>query len=485
MAENYQDIPVADREKAKTFFNRARAVAGTGNFDYSIEMYIQGLSIDPENLEAHMELRDISLKRKASGGKALGFMDRMKYKTSNKDDKLNMLNAEMLLANDPGNTDYMEALIQNAHRAGCFDTVMWIGPILQKANADTKKPDFSKFIVLKDVYKALAVDVITPPKLRPELFKRATNACHYAAKMRPDDMDLQTELKNLGAEQTMTEGGYIEGGSFRDSIKDRDNQEKLLAQDKGVQDLGVMGKLINDAEAQYRADPNEPGKLSRLVDALVKTEHPDYENKAIELLTEWHQRTKQFRFRKRIGEIHMHQWSRMERSQREYLDQNKADADAANAYEEFKRDKADFELSEYQLWAANYPTEMQWKYLAAERLFDLKKFDEAIPMLQQAETDAKYKTRARLFLGRSFYELKFLDEAIDTLDALIKEYQLRGDELSKEMHYWCGRAYQDRGDRDAALKLYSAIVRMEFNYRDVQKRIRELRQQGGNAPQSQ
>jgi hypothetical protein len=92
--------------------------------------------------------------------------------------------------------------------------------------------------------------------------------------MKPDDMDLQTELKNLGAEQTTSEGGYDTGGSFRDSIKDREGQEKLQAQDKGVQELSVMGKLIKSAEAEYKADPNEPGKLLKLVDALEKTEHP-------------------------------------------------------------------------------------------------------------------------------------------------------------------------------------------------------------------
>jgi len=34
-------------------------------------------------------------------------MQAMKFKTNTKDDKQNMLNAEMLLANDPGNTDHM------------------------------------------------------------------------------------------------------------------------------------------------------------------------------------------------------------------------------------------------------------------------------------------------------------------------------------------------------------------------------------------
>jgi tetratricopeptide (TPR) repeat protein len=484
VADQYQAISEEEQKKANVFFEKARAVGATGNYDFSIEMYIQGLTIDPENVEAHQELRDISLKRKASGGKGLGMMERLKFKTTNKDDKMNMLNAEKLLAFEPGDTGFMEAILTNAHRAGFFDTVMWIGPILLKANSEQKKPEYNKFIVLKDVYKSLALDNTTPPRVKPELFRRATIACQQAADMKPDEMDLHTELKNLGALHTQVEGKYDQGGSFRGSIKDRDTQEKLQAQDKGVQELGVMGKLINDAEAQYQLDPTEPGKLMKLVDALEKTEHPDYESRALELLQEWYDKTKTFRFRKRMGDIQMRQWRRLEQSQKEYLAANKDDTEARKAFEEFQQDKWEWELSEYNLWAENYPTETSFKFLAAERMFKLKRFEEAIPLLQNAEGDAKYRTRARMYQGRAFYELKFYDEAVDTLDTLVKEYTNQ-DDAAKEMRYWAARAHEDRGDTDVAIKLYSGIVRMEFNYKDVQQRIRKLRATGGgNAPQT-
>ena len=83
---NYRDIPDEDRKRSKVFFDRGKTVAGTGNYEFAIEMYIQGLSVDPENVEAHQLLRKISLKRKASGGKDMGMMDRMKLPKT-KDDK--------------------------------------------------------------------------------------------------------------------------------------------------------------------------------------------------------------------------------------------------------------------------------------------------------------------------------------------------------------------------------------------------------------
>src|SRR5205085_2983072 len=137
---------------------------------------------------------DIAMKRKASGRKDLGMMGSMHLRRRTKESELTMLSAEKVLSKDPGNTDHMVTMLQNAHKAGFYDTVMWIGPIRLRANADSKNPDGSKFIILKDIYKDL------------RQWKAATEACHYALRMDEFNMDLQTELKNLGAQDTMDEG---------------------------------------------------------------------------------------------------------------------------------------------------------------------------------------------------------------------------------------------------------------------------------------
>src|SRR4051812_28559314 len=103
LPKGYKEIPEADRKKAEVFFAQGRKVADTGNYEYAIEMFIQGLNLDPDSIEAHQQLRDYSLKRKAMGGKPMGMMDKMKLKKG-KEDKDNMLVAEKLLAYDPGST---------------------------------------------------------------------------------------------------------------------------------------------------------------------------------------------------------------------------------------------------------------------------------------------------------------------------------------------------------------------------------------------
>jgi hypothetical protein len=459
----YKEVPQADRDKAKVFFERGKTVAGTGNYEYSISMYISGFELDPDETAAHQQLRDISLKRKASGGKAMGFLEGMKMKRPTSDDKTNMLNAEKLLAFDPGNTDHMQSLLQSAYRGGYWDTVLWIGPIFQKANADDKKPEFNKFIVLRDIYKSL------------KQWRLATDACHYALRLRPNDMDLATELKNLGAQDTMDSAGYAKGGSFRDQIRDMNKQSLLLHGDKDFADVDAMRAIIANAEAEYKAEPNDAGKAMKVVDAYEKTEHPDFEGKAVDLLQQWYEKTKQFRYRQRIGVINMRQMGRVERSKRETLVKDPNSAELRNEYLQFKREQLEFELKEYELAADAYPTDMRLRFEIAKRLFSLERYQDAIPIFQHARNDPKFRNDAGILLGRSFFEAGFFDEADETLGSLIKDYQLLGDAKSKEMYYWRARALEQKKQPPEALTHYSKVAQWEFNYRDVQTRMKKLR----------
>jgi tetratricopeptide (TPR) repeat protein len=462
--QGYHDIPDEDRKKAKVFFDRAKTVADTGNYEYAIEMYLQGLALDPEEVNAHQAMRDISLKRKASGGKALGMFERMKLKPG-KDDKQNLLNAEKLLAYDPGNTEYMLSLIQSAHKGGFYDTVLWVGPILQKANADSTKPppDYNKFIALRDIY----IDI--------KQWKRATEACQYAVMLRPDDMDLHQIMKNLGAQDTMDAGKYGQSGSFRDSVRNVDLQDKLMQEDRDVRSNDSMRRSVLDAEKEFQAEPDEAGKLMKLVDALVRIETQEDDARAIELLEGFYEKTKQFRFRHTIGRIRLADLARQDRKMRQEIQASSNDETLKKEYREFLRGRYEQELTEYKLWAENYPTDMSIRFEMARRLFMLERYGEAIPVFQQARQDPKHRVNSGILLGRAFLEAGFVEEAADTLKACMDEYPVRGDDKAKDMVYWYARSLEEKGDLQTALRSYSQVAQWDFNYRDVQTRIKKLR----------
>jgi tetratricopeptide (TPR) repeat protein len=171
----------------------------------------------------------------------------------------------------------------------------------------------------------------------------------------------------------------------------------------------------------------------------------------------------------------MKQWNRMERGKREALLKDRENEELRKDYTDFRREQLEFEYKEFAQAAEAYPTDMRWRFEMGKRLFSLQRFQEAIPILQQARQDPKFRVDAGLLLGMAFYNAKFLDEADDTLGGLIKDYQLQGDDRSKEMFYWRARILEEKAMKPEALAHYSKVAQWDFNYKDVQARIKRLR----------
>ena len=465
IVEGYHQIPEEDRKKAQVFFDRGRSVAGTGNFEYAIEMFLQGLRLDPDSQEAHKELRDISLRRKAAGGKSLGFLESLKLKRSAKEELDHMLAAEKLLAYDPGNCDHMLSVGQHALKAGFYDTVLFMGPVLLRGNADSPKPDFNKFIQLRDLYKSL------------HRWQLASEAAQAAYRLRPEDLDLPKEIKDLSALDTVQVAGYDKKGSFRDQVRDMKSQIGLLNSEKEVNDVDILNQQIAEARKELAADPNEGGKLTKLVDLLVRLDNVPAEEEAIKLLEGFYDKTKQFRYKKRVGEIRMNQLKREEKEKRRAVEADPQNAELIAEYQQFLKDRAEYELAEYALWAEAYPTDMSNRFEMGRRQYSLQRFDEAISSFQAARNDPKFRVDAMSLLGKTFLAHNFLEEADETFAALIRDFPQRDGPRFKDMYYWRGRILEQKGDVNEAIKHYSTVFQQDSSYLDVSARMKRLRGQ--------
>jgi tetratricopeptide (TPR) repeat protein len=466
----YLDVPVADRAKAKAFFDRAASLVSAGQYDYALEMYLNGLKLDPEAVDAHQALRDAALRRKAGGGKGLGMLAAMKYPTKGKDERQNMSNAERVLAWDPGDTGAMLSVLETAYRAGCYDTVLWIGPILNRANGELPKPDFNKFKTLRDIYAKL---------------KRWTDAvavCTRMVQMRPDDMDLKNDLKNLSAEEAMNKGQYSK--SYRESIRDSSKQQALLEEERDNVSEEYTDKVAREAAADLATNPEDPTKVSKYVDALRKTGRPADEEKAIKLLSDTFERTGAYKFRLSMIDMRLKHLQHQDRDLRADIAKSPGDAEKIQAYKEFRRARAEEELTLFTEVAEQYPSELKYRFEMAKRMVDLEKYTDAIPHFQTAVNDPKLRMHATLGLGQTFLAAEFPDEAADTLQGLSETYPAitAGDDMAKAIMYWLGRAQEEKGnvhnnknDWQSALKSYSTVVKWDFNYRDTQARIKALR----------
>lgn len=468
LSDGYKNVSPEDAKKAKVFFDRAKVVADTGNYDYGIEMYLQGLRFDPDLTAAHKALQAVSLIRKGTGGKPMGMKDRWSLPKVAKDDhKQAMLNAEKQLSYDPGNVDHMLAVLTSAQKGGFYETVIWIGDLLSRALAGLPKPDISKYTTLKDVFVAIGD------------YNRAMDALAVVVRANPADMDLSQEMKDLGTKATIKKGRYEEG-DFRSSMRDVDAQKKLLVQDQDIRTLDAMAKPIADAEADFAAEPGDAGKFARLVELLKKTETEEYENRAIGLLDQRFLESKAYKFKQQAGLIRIAQMGRRERALREDLHQKSGDAQALKNLQDFLRYRYEQELAYFRETSANYPTDSASKFETGKRLFLLGQFEESIGVFQDVRNDPKYRADASTLLGRAFLSAQFYDEAVDTLQAAVDAYPIKGDEKAIELYYWLARGFEEQGNIPGAIKTYSQVAQWRFTFRDVQARIKRLR--GINKP---
>ncbi len=230
------DTPANENyEKARTFLERAEEVAATDNFDYAIDLYLEGIKRAPEEVElGHKPLRQLSLIREAKGGKKPSIIEKMRH-SRGKEPLERMLQAEYLLARDPQNLAYAEALLRAASDGSYNKVVAWIADLIFQANIESEKPNFEHFLLLRDCY------------LKAGMPERALSAIKWASNLKPDDHTLKDQLRDLSADLTMARGKYGQEVDFRQSIKDRDAQAELQAQDRVVKTNDYRMRAVEEA----------------------------------------------------------------------------------------------------------------------------------------------------------------------------------------------------------------------------------------------
>jgi hypothetical protein len=112
---------------------------GITSFDQAIDSLLKKVEKDPENVELHTQLRDVSLRRTAAGGKPAGGFLGPTLPYAGKGDNEKMLNAEYVLAHDPANVPAMMDLYRAAEALGHQDVMEWIGSILRAATTPAAK----------------------------------------------------------------------------------------------------------------------------------------------------------------------------------------------------------------------------------------------------------------------------------------------------------------------------------------------------------
>ena len=442
--------------------------------DYAITLFLQGLEMFPDAADdGHRKLYESALRRRQRGGKAPGMMEKAKWEmaklTIDKDPKAGMIKAENMWAKDPMNLEYLELAARCAAKAGFEKAADWLcGTLMTKATTESK-PSPRVFLEAARIYRELGNAA------------KQVEALEYYMRLKPDDAGAMSELKNAQAQKSIDSGKYH--GSATENVDERLKDFYVDLFDKDTHSTDARDRAIAAAKTEYEGEPGNVAKVRKYANALMAKGQPAEEDQAIELLDERYRETDDYTLKQLADDVRIRRWKQQGR---DLMAKVKADPRNAALRQEagaFARKALQDELAICEDRHHQYPTDAAVLYDLGVQYYRNKRYDDAIPVFQQAQNEPRIQTKARYHLGLSFAANGLIDAAIDEFKDALGRYEMENDDMSKQLHYELARCYEQTDQLQAAADEYKLLARWDYNYKDVRDRMKAVNEKirGGQA----
>lgn len=453
-------------EKAEKFFQHARTVFETGNFEYSIQSYLSGLRFDPQNMAATEGFfRACASFLTDSGGK--GVSKDVFRAVGGKSEVDRHLLGCLEWGMKPTDAGLAVRAFEYASKLGLSEVGVWIGVRAIAATMREKKPSKERVLKCAQFFQKLGA------------FNQAVNTAEMALKIDPTDGTVAQYVRQLAAQATMSRGGYDQTGKeggFRANIRDADKQRHLEEAERIVKTEETKDRLIATAEADLAGRPDDPGAIDKLGKLLLERGKPQDEERAHALYLHSFEITKAFRWREIAGVIRMRQSRRRVVDLRKMLDASPGSEMLARMHAQAEQEHLNLEVDEIRMQVEAYPTDLTRKYELGKRYFELGKFEPAIEMFQEAQHDPRNRASALSLLGQSFLKIGWADEGIGALRTALDIRDLLPD-INLEIRYWLMCALQSKAESERDLesateadKLAASIALQSIGFMDIRQR---------------
>jgi len=445
-------------------FDRADQAVVRGNFDYAIQLYLEGIRYNPNDVKrGHQGLKDVALRRRNQGkSSGLGtIVSQIKgaiYQMIGRP-KDAMLALEAVFAYNPQNVLLLTQLMQLARRLQYDEVAIWFGEQAAEETLRSKKPQKQVFTTLADLYEA------------QRRYQDAVNVLSQATRIDPADRNLDKRARDLSAHASIEEGKLDSVGDFHDMIRDK-RQAAASATQQVVRTREQLDVQFDELKAALDADPENAVKMQTLAECQARR---GFLEEALALLKQALEKSKEYRYKARMDDLRMADFRQQVRDIDAQLEAEPERADLKAKRKEITTQRDAFELEVYNERQKQYPTDMAVRYELGVRQYRAKQLDDAIVSLQTATRDPKRRVTALNMLGRCFFSKELYEEAQSQFESAIQQYDLTSDPLAKELRYNLAKTFEAEGKASEAIEWYSVIVQQDYQYRDAAKRLEALR----------
>jgi len=454
-------------QKAEKFFQHARTMYESSNYEYAVQLWLNGLRWDP-NSRIGIEGFFSSMARftdDAAGKKTLS-KDTIKNVSGKSDvDKYVMSLLDWGLR--PTDSFLAVRAAESSAKLGLQEPTLWI---TERAFG----------LALRD--KKIRKDLLLRCSecfAKANVFEKALIAAEQALKADPTDGELAAKIRSLAAQATMTKGGYErtgQEGGFRANIRDADKQRQLEEEERIVKTDETVDRLILHAAEEVAKRPGDLPTIERYGKLLMERARPSDEERAYQLYMQTYTDTRQFRFRELAGEIRIRQSRRKVSELRIMLEKSPDGEMIQRMFSQAEQEHNRLELGEYKLRVDNYPSDLARRFELGKRYFAVGQYHEAIEQFQESQQEPRNRAASMMMLGQSFQKIAWNEEAIDTFRHAADLKDLLPDTYM-EIRYFLMTALQAKADTERDIpsaeeadRLASSIARQQMSYKDIRVR---------------
>lgn len=433
-------------------YQKAEQMFQKGQIDYAISLWMQCILQDPNHEPSHLAWRAAVLKRIQQKGAP----SRIKLVTLNaktqgalkvtKDARKKMEICLAHLNEDPGNAGVRATLAEALLEAGYYDGA--ISEARMALEGDGKS--LPAWLTLGAAYKAKGMTA------------EAQEAYEKALQIKPEDREIQRELRNLAAMDSMRRTGLETAKDYRDVIKDKEKAAELERAQHLVKTEDEIVAELRKLYAEYKANPQDLRAARKLADFLFDRKK-DYKNarvmyqKCIELAPQ------DSFFKDRADDCAIRHYETTLKALEARNDPRAG---------EIRAQKLKFEIASYERRVRDRPTDMALRFELGRLYFEMPELtDKAIAEFQQAVKDPKKKTDAHIYLGLCFQRKKLYDLADGQFRAA--EEGFVPDEKRLSIWYYRAVCAAEAGNLDSALELGKKIMQEDISYRDMSQKVSE------------
>lgn len=459
-------------DKARKFFEHARTIAATGNYEYALMLFAKGFRFDPSLLEQHKAMYQCALQFAQSGGTAAGRDQMKELDGPGPIDKFAL--AEYVWMRDPLNADALFRLLDATAKAGQFEFGAFLAPMALEVLRRQKKQTKAAWMKAK----VLLIGV--------EATGEALICVEEAVKADPNDTQLAADLKDTTARHALRQGGYDRAdastpGGFRANVRDAGKAQALSDANSIVQSEETEARIMDAARKDYEENPMSADAVQKLGGLLRKLATPASEEEACTIYISGFERTNEYRFKMAAGEIRVNQLRRKTTAALKLSEASPDNAELKTAYSTVRAQLLDVEARELRERQRNYPTDRSIKAELGRIEFELGNFEEAMAAFQSCKDEVKLRIFATHMLGRCFAAERWHSEAVgeyrEALQGLgvgetDRELPIKYDLMVALMEL--ARAEKNGAYSREAGEICSAIVRRDISYRDIRAKRKEI-----------